>query len=101
LSLGVVAKRLDDPAPAEVMVKIIRGDAVEWTQPYLQTAMVAVDIVDVETGGFRSGATWFRQDAAGDFRLAGEADDRLAAIATELVVRRDNTAKRGNPKSGS
>ena len=77
------------------MVKVLSRDATEWSQPFLQAAVITVDVVDVKIGGFRSGTARLRQNAARDFRLAGKADDRLAAIAAELVVRRDDTAERG------
>jgi len=88
-------ERFDGPAPTKVVTKILGGDTVEWTQPFLQTAMVAVDVVEMEIRRFRSRATGCRQNTAGDLGLAGEADDRLATIAAELVVRRDHTTERG------
>ena len=39
--LGIGPERFDGPAPAEIMVKVLGGDAMEWAQPFLQTAMVA------------------------------------------------------------
>ena len=81
------------------MVEILGGDAVERAQPFLQPPMVAVYVVDMEVGGLASGAAGRGQDAAGDLRLAGEADDRLAAIAAELVVRGDNTIECGGDRS--
>jgi len=76
------------------MVKVLGRDAMEWTQPFLQAAVITVDVVDVKIGCFRPGTARLWQNAARDFRLAGEADDRLAAIAAELVFRRDDTAER-------
>ena len=81
------------------MVEILGGDAMERAQPFFQTAMVSVDVVDMQVGGLAPGAAGRGQDAAGDLCLAGEADDRLAAIAAELVVRGDNTIECGGDRS--
>ena len=81
------------------MVEILGGDAVERAQPFLQTPMVSVDVVDMQVRGLAPGAAGRGQDAAGDLCLAGEADDRLAAIAAELVVRGDDTIECGADRS--
>src|SRR5208282_5995249 len=55
----------DSPAPAEVMVKVSGGHAVEGTQPFLEAAVIAVDAVDVEIGSLRSRTAGEWQDVAG------------------------------------
>jgi hypothetical protein len=43
----VNADQVDGPAPAQVTAWIPRGHAVEVAQPALETAVVSVDVVDV------------------------------------------------------
>ena len=96
--LASLPERFNDPAPAEIVLQVLGRHAMERAQLFLQATVVTIDVVDMKIGRFRSGAAWLRQDAAGDFRLAGKTDDRLAAIAAELVVRRDDMAKRGRDR---
>ena len=93
LRLGRGAERLHGPPPAEIMVKILGGDTVEWAQPRLEAPMVPVDIVDVEMWGLGTRAAGGGQDVARDFGIASEADDGFAAIATQIVGRGDDTSK--------
>src|ERR1019366_2799950 len=95
LATGVAPERFDSAPPPEIMVKIFGCDAMEWTKPLFQPAVVSIDVVDVQVWRLRSRAAGLWQDTARDFRFAGEADDRLAAIATKLIVRRDHAIKCG------
>src|SRR3954463_15647830 len=84
---GVLSQRLQGPAPSEIVRQVFRGDAVEAAQPFLQTAMVGIDVVEVK---IRRRWVWFarhRQDMGGDLGAAGKGHDRRAAIAAELVGR--------------
>ena len=99
LPSGVAPKRLDGAPPAQVMIKILGGDAMERAQPLFEPAVVTIDVVDMQVRRLWSRTAGFRQDTARNFRLAGEANDRLAAVATELIVRRDHTIKSGRDGS--
>ena len=92
---------LDSSSPAEVIVEIFGGDAMERSQPFLESAVIAVDVVDVvdvEIGRLWPWPAGRWKDVAGDFRLASEGDDRLAAIAAQLVGRRDDAGERGGDR---
>src|SRR3954453_16888366 len=80
----------DGSSPSEVKVEIFGRNAVEGTQPFLETAVIAVDVVDVQIGCLRPRPTGRGQDLARNVPLAGETDNRLAAIAAQLIVRCDN-----------
>src|SRR4051812_22439596 len=86
LLFAVLAERFEAAAPSQIAVEILRCDTMERPQPFLQAAMVGVDVVDMQVGRFRSRTTRLWQNATGDRLPAGEADDRLAAVAAELVV---------------
>ena len=67
-------------------------------QPFLETAVVSIDIVDVKVGRLGPWPAGRGQDLARNSSLEGEPDDCLAAIATQLVVRHDNAAQRGGDR---
>ena len=61
--LGTMPPCFDGSSPSEVKVEIFGRNAVEGTQPFLETAVIAVDVVDVQMRpagiGFPGeGATW-------------------------------------------
>ena len=63
----------------------ISGDAVEAVEPLLETAVVGVDVVDVQV---RRGGCWLsrrRDDVEGNAGSAGESGDRLSAVADEMI----------------
>jgi hypothetical protein len=71
---------------------------MEGAQPFLETAVVSVDIVNMKVGRFGPWPAGRGQDLARNAPLAGEPDDRLAAIAAQLVVRRDDATQRGGDR---
>ena len=87
LGLSGGTQGLYGPTPSKVIVEIFGGDAMERAQPFLEATVIAVDVVDVEIGCPRPWPAGRWKDVAGDFCLACEGDDRLAAIATQLVER--------------
>ena len=66
---------------------------MEWSQPFFEPAVVAIDVIDVEGGRFRPWATGRGQDMAVYLRLSGESYDRFSAIAAQLVGRSNNAVK--------
>src|SRR3954447_12155292 len=81
----LLAQRLQSAAPAEVIGQVVRRDAMEGTQPFLEAAVVGIDVVDVEIGCLRVGLAGHWQDVGWDASPAGAGDDRGATIATEFV----------------
>ena len=73
---------------------------MEAAQPFLQPAMVGIDVVEVKI--WRSGV-WFaghRQNMRGNSGPARESDNRRATVAAEFVGRRDDPVqRRGNRRS--
>src|SRR5271166_3596197 len=90
----LLAQGLQSAAPAKVIGQVLRRDAMERTQPFLEAAVIGVDVVDVEIGCLRVGLAGHWQDVGWDASPAGEGNDRGATVATEFVGCRDDTAKR-------
>jgi hypothetical protein len=44
----LLAQRLKSAAPAKVVGQVLRRDAMEGAQPFLEAAVVGIDVVDVE-----------------------------------------------------
>ena len=76
---GFIYQRRDRSAPTEVARQVGGGDAVEAPHPFLRTAVIGVDIVDVELRRARG-----RQHAGLDPGAPGKSTDCLAAIAAPL-----------------
>src|SRR5277367_1157813 len=93
----IASQCLQRAAPAEIVWQVFRRHAVEAAQPFLQPAMVSVDVVEVV---IRRLARWFaglRQDMRGNTGPARECNDRRAAVAAEFIGWRNNAAQgRGN-----
>ncbi len=66
---GSLSECLNFPAPAKIVVKVPDGDAMEWPQPFLQSAMVTIDVVDMKVGCFRPRAAWLARMQQGIFAL--------------------------------
>src|SRR3954453_6321612 len=79
------AQRLQSAAPAKVIGQVLRRDAMEGAQPFLEAAVVGIDVVDVAIGRFRVGLARHWQDVGWDSSPTGEGNDRGATIATEFV----------------
>ena len=79
--------------PAEVVRQVLRGDAVEAAQPFLQPAVVGVDVVEMIVRRLAGWLARLRQDVRGDPGAFGKGDYRRAAVAAKLVVRRDHAAQ--------
>src|SRR3954454_13005407 len=94
LGHDLLAQRLQSAAPAEVIRQVLGRDAMERTQPFLEAAVVGIDVVDVEIGGLRVGLARHWQDMGWDASPAGEGEDRGATIATEFDGRGDDPGKR-------
>src|SRR5271165_654554 len=94
LGHDLLAQGLQSTAPAKVIGQVLRRDAMEGTQPFLEAAVVGIDVVDVEIGCLRVGLAGHWQDVGWDASPAGEGNDRGATVATEFVGCRDDTAKR-------
>ena len=77
------------------MVEIFGRDSMEGAQPFLETTVIAVDVVDMQVGSLRPRLTGRGQDLARNVCFAGETDDRLAAIAAQLIVRCDDVPQGG------
>ena len=58
---------------------------MEGTQPFLEAAVVGIDVVDVEIGRSRVGLAGRWQDVGWDASPAGEGNDRCATVATKFV----------------
>src|SRR5208282_1302352 len=66
------AQGLQSTAPAKVIGQVLRRDAMEGTQPFLEAAVVGIDVVDVEIGCLRVGLAGHWQDVSWDASPAGE-----------------------------
>src|SRR5580693_6841791 len=73
------------------MGQVLGGDAVEAVEPLLETAVVGVDVVDVQMRRRGCRLSRRRHGVEGNPGSAGESGDRLAAIADEMIARRDNS----------
>src|SRR6201995_1026744 len=80
------------------MVERPGRDTMEGTQPFLETTVIAVDVVDMQVGSLRPRPTGRGQDLARNVCLAGETDDRLAALAAQLIVRCDDAPQGGGDR---
>ena len=88
-----VAPGFESAPPTEIIGQVLGGDAVEAVEPLLETAVVGVDVVDVQV---RRGACWLSRRRHGMERnpgFASESGDRLAAIADEMIARRDDSGE--------
>ncbi len=73
------------PPPTEIVRQVLGGDAVEAAQPFLQSAVLGVDVVEVVV---RRQWVWLarpRQDMRDDLGPPREGDDGTAAVAAERV----------------
>ena len=81
------------------MGRFLGGDAVETRQPLLETAVVGVDVIDVQVRCLGGRLSRRRHGVEGNPRLASESGDRPAAVADEMVARRDDAGERGSHRS--
>src|ERR1700729_3896494 len=88
-----VAPGFESAPPTEIIGQVLGGDAVEAVEPLLQTAVIGVDVVDVQVrrGGCRFSRR--RHDVEGNPGSAGESGDRFPAIADEMIARRDDAGE--------
>src|SRR4051812_10828247 len=91
LRLGLRPECFQGPAPAQIVGEIFGGDTLEAAHPFFEP--IGIHVVDVKIGHLRAGLARGRQDR--DRSLEGEGNDGGAAIAAELVGRRDDTLKGG------
>ena len=82
-------------SPAEVAGQVLGGDAVEATEPLFEAAVIGVDVVDVEVRRFGRRFSGRGHGVERDAGFAGESRDRPAAVADQMVARRDDSGKRG------
>src|SRR5271166_2651333 len=66
LGHDLLAQGLQSTAPAKVIGQVLRRDAMEGTQPFLEAAVVGIDVVDVEIGCLRVGLAGHWQDVGWD-----------------------------------
>src|SRR3954470_19003665 len=92
---GLRPQCFQGPAPAQIVGEIFGGDTMETAHPFLEPSVIGIDVVDVKIGRLRAWLARGRQDRDRDRSLEGEGDDGSAAIAAELVGRRDGTTKGG------
>ena len=69
------------------------GDAVEAVEPLLETAVIGVDVVDVQVRRRGGRLSRRRHGVEGNPGSTGESGDRLAAIADEMIARRDDSGE--------
>src|SRR3954451_7956341 len=93
LRLGLRPECFQGPAPAQIVGEIFGGDTMEAAHPFFEP--IGIHVVDVKIGHLRAGLVRGRQDVDRDRSLEGEGNDGGAAIAAELVGRRDDTTKGG------
>ena len=63
------------------------------------TAVIGVDIVEVEVRRVRKGLSRRRHSVKGDFGFSGEGGDRPAAVADQMIFGRDDAGQRGPDRS--
>src|ERR1035437_8021415 len=66
LRCDLLSQGLQSPAPAEIVRQVFRGDAMEATQPFLQSAVVGIDVVEVKIRCFGVRFAGHRQDVCRD-----------------------------------
>ena len=72
--------------PAGSFQQVLGGDAVEAIKPWLEAAVIGVDVVDVEVRRPREPANRRGHSVEGNAGSAGEGGQRLAAIADEMIL---------------
>src|SRR3954451_21320468 len=102
LRLGLRPECFQGPAPAQIVGEIFGGDTMEAAHPFFEPSVIGIHVVDVKIGRLQAWPAWGRQDVDRDRSLEGEGNDGSAAIndgsaaiAAELVGRRDGTTKGG------
>ena len=63
---------LKEAAPAEIVLQVLSGDAVEVAHPSLQAAVVGIDVLDVEDAVQHSQSLLHVDRAVGDSSFASE-----------------------------
>lgn len=85
--------------PAEIVGQVLGGDAVEAAEPLLEAAVVGVDVVDVQVRRRRRRLSRRGHRVEWNPGSAGEGGDRLAAVADEMIARRDDAGEGGPDRS--
>ena len=63
---------LKEAAPAEIVLQVLSGDAVEASHPSLQAAVVGIDVLDVEDAVQHPRSLLHVNRAVGDASFASE-----------------------------
>ena len=95
----LISPGFEGASPSEVAWQVLGGDAVEAVEPLLEAAVVGVDVIDVQVR--RLGGRLFPAKAwavKGNFGLAREGGQRLAAIADEMISRRYDARQHGGDR---
>ena len=74
-------------APAQITPKILGGDAVEPTDPFIESAVVGVHVVDVMFGRLRPRVSGCGQDVDFEFGATRERRDGRPSIAAKVSGR--------------
>src|ERR1019366_8307794 len=80
LRCDLLSQGLQSPAPAEIVRQVFRGDAMEATQPFLQSAVVGIDVVEVKIRCFGVRFAGHRQDVCRDPSAPRAGNNSRAAI---------------------
>jgi hypothetical protein len=83
---GIASQCLQRAAPAEIVRQVLRRHAVEAAQPFFQSAVVGVDIVEVIIRRLRRRLARFWQDMRGNPGAPREGNDRCAAISIPASI---------------
>jgi hypothetical protein len=95
----LVSQGFERAPPSEIVGQVLGGDAVEAVEPLLEAAVVGVDVVDVQVRGLGGRLSRRGRGVERNPGFAGESGDRLAAVADEVIARRDDPGERGCHRS--
>ena len=90
----MAAAGFEGAPPTEIVGQVLGGDAVEAAKPLLEAAVIGVDVVDVQMRRLTGRLSRRRHGVEGNPGSAGESGDRLAAVADEMIARRDDAGER-------
>src|SRR3984885_10322665 len=88
-----VTPGFESAPPTEIIGQILGGDAVEAVEPLLKTAVIGIDVVDVQVRRRRCRLSRRWHGVEGNPGPAGESGDRLPTFADERIARRDDSGE--------
>src|SRR5271168_1030063 len=94
------SESFDRSAPAQIARKVLGGDAVEAPDPFFESAMVGVHVVDVMFGRLRLWVSGSGQHVEFESGASRERGNGRPSIAAKVRGRGDRAAQRGRNADG-